>query len=521
MGDREPVKPILSPAEAAELDRASQERGVTAEVLMERAGREVADAAIRLAGGASGRRAVVVCGKGNNAGDGFVAARHLDARGMRVCVVLLEDRAALHEPAATNLARLGSVVRVRPRSEGRSGGGTDRVLERELGRSDVIVDAIFGTGFRGVPHGVHARAVEAINAAGVTVVAVDVPSGVSGETGAVTGAAVRADLTVTFGAAKAGLVLLPGSRLAGIVEVADIGFPGDLVRSQLALVEASDVARWLPGRAADTHKRSAGYAAVIGGSRTMTGAVCLMAEAAYRAGAGLVVAAVPASILPVIQGAVREAVFAPLPETDEGTIAGGSDRLEEILGQAGALAIGPGMTSDEQTASWVRGVVRSSQIPVVLDADGLNAFAGRAAELAERRADLVLTPHAGEFARLAGLDARDVEADRVPHVRKLAAETQAVVLLKGSRTLVAEPDGSIRVNPTGGPFLATGGTGDVLTGMVAGMLARGLAPADAASAAAYVHGVAGSMAAEVAGEGTTAGDVLSRVAEALAEVRRG
>lgn len=512
----EPVKPILSPVEAAELDRASRERGVTAEALMERAGREVADAAIRLAGGTYGRRAVVVSGKGNNAGDGFVAARHLDTRGMRVTVVLIEDRAALHEPAATNLARLGSTVRVRPRSEGE----TDRLLERELGRSDVAVDAIFGTGFHGAPEGVHARAVEAINAAGVPVVAVDVPSGVSGETGAVAGAAVRADLTVTFGAVKAGLVLVPGSLLAGIVEVADIGFPRDLLRSQLALVEASDVARWLPARAADTHKRSAGYAVVIGGSRSMTGAVGLMAEAAYRAGAGLVAAAVPASILPVIQTAVREAVFAPLPETDDGTIAGGSDRLEEILGQAGALAIGPGMTSDERTASWIRDVVRSSKIPVVLDADGLNAFAGRAAELAERGSDLVLTPHAGEFARLAGVDAREVEADRVPHVRKLAAETQAVVLLKGSRTLVADPDGSIRVNPTGGPFLATGGTGDVLTGMLAGMLARGLAAADAASAAAYVHGVAGSAAAEVAGDGTTAGDVLSHVAGALAEVGR-
>ncbi|MEX2204580.1 MAG: NAD(P)H-hydrate dehydratase, partial [Actinomycetota bacterium] len=187
-------------------------------------------------------------------------------------------------------------------------------------------------------------------------------------------------------------------------------------------------------------------------------------------------------------------------------------------GQAGALAIGPGMSTDERTSAWVRELVRGSEIPVVLDADGLNAFAGRAPELADRKAELVLTPHAGEFSRLAGVSAKDLAADRVGHVRKLAAETQAVVLLKGTRTLVALPDGVVRVNPTGGPFLATGGTGDVLTGMIAGLLARRLAPADAASAAAFVHGVAGAAAAQVSGEGTTASDVLERVAEAFVEV---
>jgi NAD(P)H-hydrate epimerase len=245
-----------------------------------------------------------------------------------------------------------------------------------------------------------------------------------------------------------------------------------------------------------------------------------MAGGAYRAGAGLVGVAVPLSILPVVQGAVREAVFAPLPETDAGTIAGASDRLAEMLGQAGSMAIGPGMTADERTAGWVRELVREAEVPVVLDADGLNAFAGRAAELADRKTEhLVLTPHAGEFSRLTGGDA--LGADRVARVRELAAETHAVVLLKGSRTLVGAADGRVRVNATGGPFLATGGTGDVLTGMVAGLLARGLAPDDAASAAAYVHGLAGAIAAETAGDGATAGDVLERVPRALAEVTRG
>jgi NAD(P)H-hydrate epimerase len=285
-------------------------------------------------------------------------------------------------------------------------------------------------------------------------------------------------------------------------------------------VETEDVGGWLPRREEDTHKRAAGFVVAIGGSRSMTGAVSLMARAAYRSGAGLVAAGVPSSILPVVQGAVREAVFAPLPETDGGTAAGGTERLSELLGQADALAIGPGMSTEEHTSAWIRELVRGSEIPVVLDADGLNAFAGRAPDLADRKTELVLTPHAGELARLAGVSTKDLAADRVGHVRKLAAETQAVVLLKGTRTLVASPDGLVRVNPTGGPFLATGGTGDVLTGMIAGLLARRLSAADAASAAAFVHGVAGSAAAEVSGEGTTASDVLDRVAAAFVEVTR-
>lgn len=508
------MKPVLSPAEASALDRAAQDRGVTALSLMENAGRELADAAVRLAGGRYGRRAVVVCGRGNNGGDGLVAARYLASWGMGVAVLLLEPAADAREPAAANLERLRP-ARVRIRA------WSDAAARRELARADVAVDAIFGTGFRGVPEGVFAGAIEALGGAGLPVVSVDVPSGVNGATGQVEGSAVRADLTVTFGAAKVGVVLHPGAAYSGVVEVADIGFPEDLVRSELSLVEASDVAAWLPPRGPETHKRAAGYAVVVGGSRSMTGAVGLMAGGAYRAGAGLVAVAVPSSILPVAQGAIREAVFAPLPETDAGTVSGGSDRLAEILDQADAVAIGPGMTTDERTAAWIRELVRSCEVPVVLDADGLNAFAGRAADLVDRKADLVLTPHAGEFARLANLSAREVEVDRVAHVRALAAQTRAVVLLKGSRTLVGSPDGSVRVNPTGGSYLATGGTGDVLTGMIAGLLARGLAPADAASAGAYVHGVAGSMAAEVAGEGTTAGDVLHEVPAALLEVTRG
>lgn len=500
---------VLTPSEASQLDRASQERGVAAGALMEAAGREVADAALRLAGGAYGRRALVVCGKGNNGGDGLVAARHLDRAGVRTTLLLLEE--GFGEPARTNLERLEiSLVRRRPFSSA--------AIERELGRSDVAVDAIFGTGFRGVPGGAYAEAIEALNASDVPVASVDIPSGVNGETGSVEGPAVRADLTVTFGAAKPGLVLLPGASYAGVVEVEPIGFPADLIRSDLLLVETEDVRGMVPPRELESHKRAAGYAVVVGGSRLMTGAVALAGRAAYRAGAGLVAVAVPEGILPVTQGAVREAVFVGLPETEAGSAAGGSERLNEVLGQAGSLAIGPGMTRDERTAGWIRELVRSSEVPVVLDADGLNAFAGRADDLTDRKADLILTPHVGEFARLSDLATSEIEADRVRHVRDLAARTSATVLLKGSRTLVGTPDGVVRINPTGGPFLATGGTGDVLTGMIAALVARGCSPADAGSAAAYVHGLAGRLAADERGEGSTAVDVLERVPHAMREV---
>jgi len=508
------VIPVLSPSEASSLDREAQARGISADALMEAAGREVADAAVRLAGGSYGRRAVVVCGKGNNGGDGLVAARYLDAWGVRTTVVLLEEGGDLREPAASNLRRLAPTqVRVRRFS--------DALLSRELERADVAMDAIFGTGFRGAPEDAHAEAIAALNASGVPVVAVDIPSGVNGETGAALGEAVRADLTVTFGAAKPGILLFPGAAHAGVVEVEPIGFPRDLIRSDLLVVEAEDVAAWLPPREAETHKRSAGYAVVVAGSRSMTGAAALAGSAAYRAGAGLVAVAVPESALPVVQEIVREAVFVPLPETAAGAAAGGSARLDDVLAQADALAVGPGMTTEERTSAWVRELVRSSEIPVVLDADGLNAFAGRAADLADRKADLILTPHVGEFARLADAPAREVEADRVRHVRELAATTVATVLLKGSRTLVGTPDGVVRVNPTGGPYLATGGTGDVLTGAIAGLLARGLAPPEAAAAAAFLHGIAGRLASEERGEGTMAGDVLDHLPRAFGEVLQG
>jgi hydroxyethylthiazole kinase-like uncharacterized protein yjeF len=395
-------------------------------------------------------------------------------------------------------------------------------LARELGRADVAIDAIFGTGFRGGAEGSHAEAIDLLNGSEVPVVAVDVPSGVEGDTGAVRGPAVRAAVTVTFGGPKVGDVLHPGAEHAGELRVVDLGFPPELLQSDVGLVEGSDVRTLLPRRGEDSHKRRSGVVLIVAGSRRMTGAPQLVAMGAHRSGAGLVTLAVPEGTLQPVQAGVPESTFLPLPEGPEGAVA--EEAWEVLFGRLGevdAVALGPGLSTDGQAAALARRVVRESPVPVVVDADALNAFAGRAAEIASRESEVVLTPHTGEFARLFGMPVEELLDDRVGMVRKAAAETQAVTVLKGSRSLIAAPDGRVRVNPTGSRFLATGGTGDVLTGAMASMLARGLDPVDAATVAAYAHGIAGRLAAETLGEGTTASDVAIDLAPALAALEEG
>lgn len=501
------MRPVLSPEQAAALDRAAAEAGIAPSELMERAGRAVARAALDLLGGAYGRRAVVVCGKGNNGGDGYVAARHLARRGVRVTVHALAPPEELREPARSMAGALRpSEVRVRS--------AEPAALARDLERADVAVDAIVGTGFRGAPEGAVAAAIAALNEAPAPVVAVDLPSGVDGATGAVEGPAVVAALTVTFGAAKLGLCLLPGAERAGVVRVVDIGFPEGAVAPGTWLTEPADVAAVWPRRPVDAHKRSTGVLLVVAGSRAMTGAPRLVARAAARIGAGLVRIATPASALVAVQAGAPEPTFLPLPETPTGTLdARAVGAVLEAAAQADALAIGPGLSRDPATAEAVREIVRAASVPLVLDADALNAFAGDAGALAQRAADAVLTPHAGEFRRLGPLG-----TDRLADLRVLAAHTRSVVLLKGPRTAIAEPSGSVRITPTGSSALATGGSGDVLTGVIGALLARGRSPFEAAWAGAYVHGLAGQLAGRERGEGVVAGDVAEALPEAVARV---
>jgi len=505
------MRPVLTPEEAGELDRGTQARGVPATELMERAGRAVARAAVDVAGGVYGRRAVVLCGRGNNGGDGFVAARHLARAGVRVDVITTSPAGESAGPAGVNAGRLaetGLVARPWSRDAGR----------RLLGRADVAVDALFGIGFRGRAEGVALEAIEELNASPAPVCSVDLPSGVDGASGAVDGQAVWAALTVAIGAVKVGSVLLPGAERSGTIRVVDIGFPGDLVRPAAGLVEGADVAAVLPVRDLSGHKRSTGVLLVVAGSRAMTGAPALIARAAGRAGAGLVTVATASDAIAAAQSHAAEAVFAPLEQTDEGTVSiEALERVLELAGGADAVALGPGLTRHEQTAGLVRALVRRCPVPLVLDADGLNAFEGDAEAVRDRACDLVVTPHDGEFARLLGRPVTG-EPDRLAAARTLAEATDAVALLKGTRTVIATPAGEARVNPTGSPVLATAGTGDVLTGVIGGLLARGLDPLEAATAGAFLHGVAGRLAGIRTGEGTLALDVADRIPDAVAEV---
>ena len=501
--------PVLTAAQTRELDRRTEERGVSIEALMERAGDGVARGAREVAGGVYGRRVVAVCGKGNNGGDALVAARLLAGWGMRAAAVLLADPGDLSDLAGTNLDRLDAAGVARHRW------GTAPAT-RAVARADVLLDGLFGSGFSGVAEGAYAEAIEAMNGAPGRVIAVDVPSGVEGDTGRVRGPAVRAAETVTFGAPKLRALLHPGAAHAGRLRVVDIGFPPDLVPRDVLLVEPADVRGLLPHRAPDDHKHRSGDVLVVAGSRRMTGAARLVAEGAYRAGAGLVHVAVPEGILPVVQGGLAEAVYLPLPEGPTGSVAEAAwEDLAERMDRFDAVAIGPGLTTDDGTPAFVRRVVRESPVPVVADADAINAFVERAGELRERASDLVLTPHAGEFARLFGMPADEIPDDRVGFTRKASADAHAVVVLKGPRSLIGSPRGEVRINPTGSPALATGGTGDVLTGMTATYLARGLLPADAATVATFVHGVAGQVVGSRLGEGGTSADVALAVPAAV------
>jgi hydroxyethylthiazole kinase-like uncharacterized protein yjeF len=501
------MKPLLTPEEARALDAATQAAGTPAAVLMERAGEAVARSCLDVLGGAYGRRAVVACGKGNNGGDGFVAARHLARAGVRVAV-FADEPAGVPGEMRDRLVR-ETDVRVRPLDPD--------ALTRALARADLAVDAIAGTGLRGAPDGAWAAAITALNASGVPIVAVDIPSGVNGATGAAPGAAIGAELTVTFGAAKLGVTLLPGAEFAGAIRVVDIGFDDDAMRASAWLTEPDDVAAVLPERPLDGHKKTSGTLVVVAGSRAMTGAARLVARAAMRVGAGYVVVAVPTSILPVVQAELTEAVFLPVAETPEGSIAPEAvDAVMDAASGAHAVAIGPGLSRDEGTVRFVREVVRTAPVPLVVDADALNAFASDAGAIADRKADAVLTPHGGELARLLG---REPSVDRIADARALADTTRAVALVKGTRTVVVDQAGVAHVNPTGSTALATAGTGDVLTGTIGGLLARRIEPTAAAWAGAYLHGLAGLAAGERTGDGTVAGDVADLLPDAIARVR--
>jgi len=470
---------VLLATDVKRQDAQAEARGVPVEQLMENAGFAVARAARALLGGCYGRRVVVVCGKGNNGGDGLVAARVLHRWGAHATAVLLWD----------DLSGLPGEQRARFRGPVRPAAD----LARALRDADLVIDAIFGVGLTRAPEGPAAAAIQAVNDSDAPILAVDVPSGIDADTGAIPGLAVEADATVTFGGQKPGLLFMPGAAYAGHVEVADIGLPPGLEATARALA-AADVREQLPVRALGTNKRRVGTLLVVAGSRAMPGAAGLVCGAAIHAGAGLTTLLAPEDVCRVVLARIPEMTTIPAPESAEGTLDPKAlDLLRPRLGEFHAIALGPGLTTHPATVEAVRALLAETDLPVVADADGLNAYAGAVDELASRRGTTIVTPHAGELSRLLDRSAGELEADRLGTARAAAERLNAIVVFKGQGTVIASPDGELLVNMTGSEALAQGGTGDVLTGLLGSLAAQRRERVDGALVAAgvWVHGRAG------------------------------
>jgi ADP-dependent NAD(P)H-hydrate dehydratase / NAD(P)H-hydrate epimerase len=479
---------------------AIEEQGVPSLDLMEAAGSAVAEAVAGLSPQGPVR---VVCGKGNNAGDGFVAARLLRGMGFEVEVLLLWPGEELRGDAAANLARVEAEL-----------AGED--LDARLADSGAVVDAIFGTGFAGEPRQPARAAIEAIDRCGAPVVACDIASGVDASSGEVAGVAVEADVTVSFHAAKLGQRIAPGKWHAGELIVAPIGIPAGAPSAPRGGTIDAAVLSLLPRRGPRSTKFSSGQVAVAGGSRGLTGAVQMSSLAAIRAGAGYATVAVPADLELVYEQGQPEVMSVGCPGGDGCLTPASRKAVLRTFERAAAGVLGPGLGRDPGSLELAREVALAIEAPLVIDADGLNAFAGRLAELAARPAPTILTPHAGELGRLLGCDSAEVDAHRLDRAREAAGAAAAVLVLKGDDTIVCDGE-RLAVNALSAPALATAGSGDVLSGIAAALLARGLEPFAAAAAAVFAHARAGREATARVGlaESVIATDVIAAVPAAL------
>jgi ADP-dependent NAD(P)H-hydrate dehydratase / NAD(P)H-hydrate epimerase len=509
---------IVSAAEMREIDRVTSERfGVPSLTLMENAGSAVAEFALQNFPDA--RRICIVCGKGNNGGDGFVTARKLHEAGRAVAVLLLASPGALRGDAAEMFKRMGLAPEVASTS------GDFANAQAKLSEADLLIDAILGTGFRPPVNGLYAEAIAAMNATEAPVIAVDIPSGADADAMAPQAvAAARADAVVTFTAPRPAHVF--GDLTDGPTVAVPIGSPDAAITSDLHLnlITGQEVARLVGPRPRDANKGSFGHVLVIGGSLGKAGAAAMAGMSALRAGAGLSTVATPKSVLATVAGFHQEIMTEPCEETESGTISLRAleyAHVDNLVKGKTVLAVGPGISRHEETAEFVRTVVGKYLMPMVLDADGLNAFDGSADKLSGRGRALVVTPHPGEMARLTGLSIPEVQRDRISIASSFAREHQLIVVLKGHRTLIAQPDGEVWVNTTGNPGMATGGTGDVLTGMVAGMIAQHPQQViEAVTAAVHLHGLAGDIACETKGEPSlVATDLINALPEAFQRVR--
>lgn len=514
------MEPLTTSGQMQKIDRRVIEKlRIPGVVLMENAGRGIASTIEKCGGPLSKKHVLVVCGKGNNGGDGFVAARHLLNCGARISVAIVGKARDVRGDAKVNLDILKKVA-----------GGERRLAifecssSKSLSRSmtpDVVVDALFGTGFSGKVREPYKGVIRWINNSRATVVAVDVPSGVNADTGAVADVAVHADLTVTMGMMKIGLAVGKGRECAGKVRVERLGVPrtayGDGPHRSF-LAGARDVRILLPKRPRDAHKHSVGKIFVIAGSRGLTGAAAMVSEAAMRMGAGAVVLGTPKSVYPILAKKLTEVMVESFDETAEGSLSMNAlPSIERYVKWSDVVVLGPGLSRNPETRELIRVLVRYIDKPLLLDADGLNAFERNSLLLKKKKsAHVIITPHTGELSRMSGMLSREIESDRVGCARALARTWGVTVVLKGPSTVTAGRDGTVIVNSTGNPGMATAGSGDVLAGIIAALRSQRLPDIEAAYCGVYIHGLAGDIAEHAYGErGLLATDILAKSVDAV------
>jgi len=508
---------LVTAGEMQEMDRRTIEtHGIPGLELMEKAGRGATRVLLDQFDAHTKAGVGIICGKGNNGGDGFVIARCLAEKGIAVSVYLLAKTAALKGDAAANYNRLAplnvEIIEI-PDEDAFS------KIKPRLSDHGLLVDAILGTGLTSDVRGLFKTVINFINELnrdGVAVFAVDIPSGLNSDTGQPCGACIRAQSTATFGFAKTGHFLYPGAAYTGRLKIVDIGIPNHIaekVGPKQYLLTSKQVRSYFHPRPADTHKGSTGHLLIVAGSPGKTGAAAMTAMSAMRTGAGLVTLGIPKSLNPVIESQVLEAMTEPLPERQDETLGESAfDTIMNLISQKKCLAIGPGLGQAEDTKKLVCRIIKESPVPVLVDADGLNNLAGNTTILKKLKVPIVLTPHPGEMARLMDITVADVQHDRIKSSRDFAVNFNVHVVLKGARTVVAHPDGKAYINPTGNSGMASGGMGDVLTGVIASLITQGFAPEAAAHAGVYLHGAAADTLAESIGPfGYLASDVMNAI----------
>lgn len=499
-----------------EIDRISiEEYGIPGLILMENAGRAVSK--VVLEEFPLSRRIAIFAGGGNNGGDGFVVSRHLISEGLDVTTYLTSDPKKYRGDALTNLEALRKI-----------GGKLIDIRKNGLSYyqgADLIIDALFGTGLDREIEGFYRDVIDFINSQSVPRIAVDIPSGLNADTGFPLGISVKADITVTFAVPKIGIAIYPGIEYAGKVYVADITTPKLLEKDITSELITYDTVRGIiKPRHKDTHKGTYGHLFILAGSPGKTGAATLAAQGALRTGTGLVTVGIPRGLNPIMAQKLTEAMTEPLPETDNGTF--GKESIEMALrvisSRKTALAVGPGISTTQDTAEFLYEILKNSPIPIVADADGITIIAQNLKILKELKAPIVLTPHPGEMSRLIGKTGEDVQKNRIGVARDFSSMYNVYTVLKGARTVISTPDGRVFINPTGNPGMASGGMGDVLTGIIGGFLAQGYSPADACVLGVFSHGLSGDFVAHKMGEvGIIAGDVANCLPETLREILYG